>query len=68
MNAIECYFYYNDEQIFNMKIINTKYIKVGYKVELFNKTYKTYVIKEVVFGIPKDENDEEYLIVYVEQI
>ena len=63
MNAIECYFYYNNEQILNMKIINTKYIKVGYKVELFNKTY---VIKEIVFSIPKDENEEEYLIVYVE--
>ena len=63
MNAIECYFYYNNEQILNMKIINTKYIKVGYKVEFFNKTY---VIKEIVFSIPKDENEEEYLIVYVE--
>ena len=62
-NAIECYFYYNDEQILNMKIINTKYIKVGYKIE-FNS--KTYIIKEVVFGIPKDENEEEYVIVYVE--
>ena len=63
MNAIECYFYYNDEQIFNMKIINTKYIKVGYKIE-FNS--KTYIIKEIVFGIPKDENEEEYVIIYVE--
>ena len=66
MNAIECYFYYNDEQIFNMKIINTQYIKVGFKIEFNYKTYKTYTVKEVIFGIPKDESEEEYLIIYVE--
>ena len=61
-NAIKCYFYYNNEQIFNTKIVNTKYIKGGCRIELDNG--KTYMIKEVVFGIPND--DEEYLTIYIE--